>query len=414
MGLKLTQPVDRKLKVDEVDMSDPSAPQMVDLRDEREIDVYASEGRDSSAKPNVPEAMEEIESRILGQTPGAARKGILLQAPLTPIEDDDGRSAPAEASSDVSDENPSFFVDDEPVVCTSPTTASYDALRAAPLGSRRSSYSSEERIVFKPRTYRQPEPISTPIPPNPSVPAPDLKSDHYVPAVPLTRVFVSPRVMSRAEKKAAKRDKRSGGKNKRERGRRAEVIEGSDIDWGSDGPSRAIMRVEGMDEDESEAGEDDVEVMRDYLEGTLLNAKMEAEDASEDGEVDEEEIEEEVDRQIAMIADGGDDDITIEVKDDDAGTLEEKETLEEEDDDEEGQWESSSGNSGSSDLGDLRQVPKSTKKAVAVVEESDETESDRFAGKDNCDDTDWFVRNMQASPPPGTDCITSELYYRKL
>lgn len=372
-------------------LSDPSAPQMTDLRDETELELFDVNG----LEPQEP--MEQPEYPSNGLINGHRDNVEDAQDVASTIEPAQDEAIEPAVSTSTQDDTPLFFLEVDPNPTTILAIPSYDPVSNPPLGTSAYQHSDEEDIVFKPRTYRQPEPISVPMPS--IVPIPVPSTTPYFPAA----AYIDPRARTRRDKKAAKRDK--GGRKKKGR-RKQVVIEGSDIEWGSDGPPGEIFGVEGLDDGNQDEGEgegdgDDVEVLRDYLEGTLLNAKTEQEERDEEMRQDEVESDEdsEVDRAMEkeverLFGDGGTNGAAgiteaFQVGEDEKG---DEGGGEDEGEGDDGDWESSSGSGDSSDLGNI-------KVALAEVgsdsDEDVEDEVDLFAGKDSWDETDWFIRSME-------------------
>ncbi|CAK9779423.1 hypothetical protein CC85DRAFT_289648 [Cutaneotrichosporon oleaginosum] len=158
---------------------------------------------------------------------------------------------------------------------------------AAPVAPRLSI--DEETIIFKPRVIEDPVASSSRAPPQAS----DFE---------LTRVGVDPRVvMSRKERKKAKREKRARNKRQRRKlgggnGDLHIASEGSDLDWGSDGPPKMLSLSAGdpVGDEELDPDLDDEELAR-YVTGVERiredNAAMAYMDSDSD-EWDDEDMEE--------------------------------------------------------------------------------------------------------------------------
>ena len=276
-----------------------------------------------------------------------------------------------------------FFVDTTPAAIepVSPRP-NYTSTSIPPLGSTKHSSSPDEKIIFQPRHYPKAQTLTVNVAP---AALPSLE--------PLVRrAFVNPRALPRREKKALKKDKRGrtkgkGKVNKAKRG--AQVYEGSDLDWGSDGPPVNILNVEGVGEDDAER---DVAVLRDYLAGTLLGAAAdkEDEDGNDVGGRGEGDSEEDLDA-LKQFGDGAaelgnNEEFQIDSGEEDnpsIGSSASGSGSEEVEDDDDGD---------SSDLGDLRF-------ALQNVEGDDESEDveELFNGKDDWNDTEWFIQNMEVS-----------------
>ena len=345
---------DNEIHIDAVPLSDPSAPQM------SPIDVLGQQAE-----------VDQTSNGEVAVSLGAETVAEMTKAP-TPDVAPDVPHRPSSGQAASEDDVPPFYVDTDPSPVIQ-TPAHYDSVPSAPLGTSEDLPSEEEEIVFVPRTYRHPEPISVPV-------AVEPRSPPATASLPVVPVYMDPRTRTRADKKTAKKDKR--GRKGRKSRRRETIIEGSDIEWGSDGPPGDILSVQGVDIDDADDPTNDVEVLRDYLEGTLLNAKAEKEEADLDGDRKEEDGT--TQSKISTVAKPKRDDWTKPTPD---------EAVDEAED--EGDWESASGSGSSSNLGDLRAAL-----AESVSEdESEETdaEEDMFSGKDAWDETDWFIRNMEVS-----------------
>ena len=319
-----------------------------------------------------------------------------------------------------------FFVDTTPDT-TNDLPPTYDSLSLAPLGTVKAmDQAPDEQIIFAPKTYRQPEPIL--VQNVKQAPPPIPESLEPQPELP-SRVFLNPRAMSRAEKKSAKKQKKKRNKGKGKMGKQREERiddDGSDLERGSDGPPPKILAVEGLRLGKHER---DVEILRDYLEGTLLNAKMEEEDEEEErrkaaAQDNAEMMEVEEDRhgdkaQLGVTENLGDaesringekevvredTEVETEVDDEDVSI---DDPVDATDDSETGgsaagvgeadgvedqsgsksESESESGSS-SSDLGNLDNLD----------EFDSEEEEEFFNGKQSWgNETDWFIRNMEVS-----------------
>lgn len=151
------------------------------------------------------------------------------------------------------DDSSLFFIDttaappsETPLYDTSVTSIVGQA-DASPSGSE------DEKIVFVPKTYRAPEPISVPSSSRPSVPAVNRVSESIMtlPSDP-----PSGKKANRKEKKAAKKAK------KKTRGVQKEPRQGdSDLEWGDDGPPSLPGR-------RTWGGNDDMAILQDYIDGT--------------------------------------------------------------------------------------------------------------------------------------------------
>jgi hypothetical protein len=368
------------LHVEALPMSDPSAPQMTDLRDMTEVDILMPEimaeatlppppaliarthgsgriesvdgsetGQEDAAEEDSDHAAEvemelEVEAMFSDPRPKPSAPPAIRQ--LTPnLPEEDGSSM--------------FYIDTEPDLNASTSAPVYTTTSSATLGTARSrkisGKSDEEQIVFAPKTYKQPKPISIAVTSKPSQPAPivDLSGDI------LQDRDIERATTSRRDKKAAKREKRKGNKKKngKGKGRKGGAMDvDSEIEWGSDGPPPKVMAVQGEREDY------DVAILRDYLAGTLLNAKIEAEEEEEErleraaarekkglqpeSEEEDEDEDDEVDLEAMRTFGESVNGVLGEIQD---GDEEENAPVEGviemvmEEDEEEGDWESSSG-----------------------------------------------------------------------
>ena len=305
-----------------------------------------------------------------------------------------------------------FFVDTEPVSILEQHTITYETASAAPLGgtSERAPSPDEEEIVFKRRTFPQPKPLVLEVPAARPKPAQDEMAP---PLESMNRVIVSAAQLNRRQKKALRKEKRTRNKGKaREKNtRRLQAYDGSDVEWGSDGPpSKKFLDGEASDNDM----DDDMTVLRDYLAGTKLGAKAGGDDDAAESEEDDDEMEIAMSKaydEAAML--GGDDEFElnsdeednpdIETSDDDEidveaaissdseGGLNDQVANEEEQDGEAS--DSDSEGDDSSDIGDIRF--SSARVGVEEDSDSDDESDDLFNAKDSWDETEWFIRNME-------------------
>jgi len=231
---------------------------------------------------------------------------------------------------DPENEVPTFFIDTAPAEVEGDSSPTYLSTNGIPLGagSGTSAISEDEKIVFAPKIYEQPEPISitsgSSTRQQPSIPAGAVAALN-ISMQGITMDPSSSLPLTRKDKKAAKREKRKNRNKKRKSGNggiKGIMRDDSDMEWGSDGPPPAILGVEGLnpddDDDDDENGGDDVAILRDYLAGTLLNAKSEMEDLEEE-------------RQAARYSLVVDDDEgeEVEANDQDGVSMEDEETEEE-------------------------------------------------------------------------------------
>lgn len=307
-------------------------------------------------------------------------------------------SAPAESVKGATSAfEPLFFVDTGPI--TVATEVQYHSLTTdKPLGTHLSDGSkSEEEIILKPRNFGQPKPISvdtTHAGPSRSTAQPPSKPyDATVEEGFISRSFVPPTQLSRRDKKALKKEKRTRNKvkakkNKKDGKKRGDVYVGSDVEWGSDGPPDHILSVE-MDLDDDLDSEKDVEILRDYLAGTLLNEATDSEEEDEE-EPGEEKMSFNLIR--AMATDANDQDENFEVESGEEDNPDIESDSEDEDSVEGGSIDE---DDDSSDIGEIRFKPISK---PAQDSSSDEDDIDAiFNGKDSWDETEWFIKNMEVS-----------------
>jgi hypothetical protein len=173
-----------------------------------------------------------------------------------------------------------FFIDTEPSgIETGPASIQYDTLTKAPLGTTQSD-SEEEQIVFKPRTFGQPKPLDIRLPSQASTSAtcplataaPDLSLASGKPG--------------RKAKKALKKEKRKmrGTGKKATRRTGLDAMEGSDIEWGSDGLPAGVFDQDVDIDDMVEDDDEDMAILKDYLAGTKLGAESDDDSINGDGD----------------------------------------------------------------------------------------------------------------------------------
>ncbi|WVQ62170.1 uncharacterized protein L199_000308 [Kwoniella botswanensis] len=460
----ITMGEDHKLHVEVYPMSDPSAPQMTHLQDETEIDFIQQPSPLSPPTSSPPsslndespltvqgeeglhnyqdEALEELLSsatRSLAVDNDPASHGIpISQNPSIPVAHIDeysetiaikstsperedvivieetevivpmaeGGPIDAVESKSVEDETPLFFIDTNPEADDeTPPIPTYDIIESRPLGEQtthvQAEESEEEKILFVPKTYKKPAPIFIDI-------GASSHSQHRSPAPEIvSRAFVNPQALSRAEKKAAKREKRRGrGKKSRQRKQDKMPREDSDIEWGSDGPPVNIIDVQGgesdsfVDPEDAENEEDeDIKLLRDYMKGTMLNAETDMDE--QEGEVEMKVREEELDAQddedaeemdieamkmfgqgIKGLTEGGQEIVDEDdwQSDDSREAFEEEEEEDDDDDDEDD----------SSVLGEI------DIEGMMDDDSEDEDVEALFNGSSQWDkDTDWFINAME-------------------
>ena len=432
---------DDEITIETVPLSDPSAPQMTNLQDDTEIEIMdvketaehpettqqddaillASDLVEDAEISTVPEPVDvempenQLQS-ITSEPPATTAQAPPQFVPVT-AEVDEAQVvdlpattilAPAAADAEeeldsmffvdtvpaLVEEDP-FYIDTQPGTTTAPTSKpKYHTTSRQALGHREATVSSDEEIVFAPKTYKQPQPIQVDMPKaSGSRPArhsaPDIK-----------RTSGPPPKASRAQKKATKKEKKKSGKKSKRAKRQAELAEGSDIEWGSDGPplGAQILGIEGVDESD---GEDDVAVLRDYLEGTMLNAKTGSDDEMDDDqELDDDEVDDAI--EIDMMKRFG---ASVRQWNDDGsiGSVSAEEDDSDDDDSHMGEEQSGSG-SESEDGIDVEaleldaQAEADIDRQLALALENGEEDSDieeLFTGKSGwADETDWFLQSM--------------------
>jgi hypothetical protein len=273
-----------------------------------------------------------------------------------------------------------FIIDTEPSISAALPT--YDSPSSVLLGVSATALPSDEEIVFAPRTFRQPEPISVPI-----TDLPEPVASSSITHVP-TNVFMDPRARTRTKKQAAKKkNKKAWGKGRARRGQEEMMLD-SDLEWGSDGPPSGTLEVLGVDEEQHER---DVDVLRDYLAGTLLNELAE-QDEDEDVVEDDEEVDLGAVRESdeCMGQNSGGLDVATRSDDDD----------EEEDEVSGSGW----GSDSSSELSDLERVLEALESDGTDNGDGDDDDGGLFQGKQNWKtETDWFIHNMEVSRKLGVD-----------
>nr|XP_019049269.1 hypothetical protein I302_03051 [Kwoniella bestiolae CBS 10118]OCF28199.1 hypothetical protein I302_03051 [Kwoniella bestiolae CBS 10118] len=460
----ITMGKDHKLHVEVFPMSHPSAPQMTHLQDQTEVDIIQQPSPLSppTSSPPTSEAEEpaftikqdegllhyqdDALEELLGSTSkstlsgdAASREPIPLSEPAIADDTDmveiteriaieaalpgevsnaeemgiasqrkqDAVAEPAEEQVEgemVDEEIPLFFVDTEPDTISETPAPTYDITQSLPLGQQAISApeveSEEEKILFVPKTYKKPEPVFINIGTSPQSERKSKAPD------PPTRAFVNPRALSRAEKKAAKREKRSGrGKKSRRRKQDKVPRDDSDLDWGSDGPPVNLINVEGGESDSFADGagneeDEDIKILRDYMQGTMLNAQTERAEhmdyqmeGDEEG-VDDDEDAEEMDLEamrlfgqgIKGLTEGGQEIVDEEDWQSDESRDEENEDGEEEEEEE----DDDDDDDDSSVLGEIDIEGM-------MDDDSDEEDIDAlFNGSGQWDkDTDWFINAME-------------------
>ncbi|WRT64174.1 uncharacterized protein IL334_001103 [Kwoniella shivajii] len=449
----ITMGEDHKLHVQVLPLSDPSAPQMTHLQDDTEIDImeqpspvtspassssssdieepsFTVEGEQDSIPSSLQEdALEELlgfgaesnatdanvaEMNMSTSDSAPVDHVEMTQQPITnsgPDEMADVNDIPMSAGQDVLkeedqihvnvDETPLqqdevlFYVDIDPDVTEDIPVPTYDTIRSTPLGEISSNNASmipvEEEILFVPKTYRKPEPVFIDIGPA------SQSTRQAIVSEPPSRVFVNPRALSRAEKKAAKRDKRRG-RGKKTRQKKADRVprDDSDIEWGSDGPPVAILDVDGIDSDEGE----DMKILRDYLKGTMLNAEsageeenVEAKEASETESTADDDVAEEMDVEAMRLFGQGIKGLTENGQE----ILDENEWQSEESQEDEVSQEEANEEDDDDDEDDSSSVLGEIDIEGMLDDISDEEQVDAFfkGSSQWTNETDWFVTAME-------------------
>lgn len=452
---------DDEITIETVPLSDPSAPQMTDLKDDTEIEVMQTEAipevadiketdqqGDELAPGPVPRnsprnsdlvietITTEVDIDMTTDEPPSDRLETTLpsseEAQVVPesieamaVEEAESPELPSVPASitaaQVEEELDSmFFVDTEPALVeedpfyidTLPENASsstskpkYHASSSHALGHREDVASSDEEIVFAPKAYKQPQPINIDM-----SQASGSRPARTTAPEPKRSIALEPKI-SRAQKKAAKKEKKKkGGKKSKRLQRQPELVDGSDIEWGSDGPPRGaeIMGIEGVDESD---GEDDVAVLRDYLEGTLLNAKTgSGDEMDDDQELDSDEVDEAIDIEMmrqfgAGVKQWNDDGSAESVSGDDSDAQDGSDS--EEDDDSHMEDVSGSDSDDEEETIDVDALEaevaaeQDIDRQLAIALEKGEEDSDieeLFTGKSGWgDETDWFLQSMTVS-----------------
>jgi hypothetical protein len=449
-GVALT--TDDEITIETVPLNDPSAPQMTNLEDDTEIEIMDVEAVDSSeAARQDDETLSTSEIKESHTSPTPLQVDIEMPAeepdptttinaaPTQPVpetievEVDVELEQPAESAAQLPststatateeildslffvdtapalvEEDP-FYIDTQPGQSSSPPSKpKYHTSSRQALGHREAAASSDEEIVFAPKTYKQPQPIQVDMPQaSSSRPTRPSASEAKRPVGPPPKV-------GRAQKKATKKEKKKSGKKYKRAKRQAELAQGSDIEWGSDGPplGAQIMGIEGVDESD---GEDDVAILRDYLEGTLLNAKTgSGDEMDDDQDLDDDEVDDAI--EIDMMKRFG---ASVSQWNDDGsiGSILGDDSADEEDDSDddsrmgEGEVEeqSESDSDDSEDGIDVDALELDAKAEedidwqLALALEKGEEDSDieeLFTGKSGwADETDWFLQSMTVSRP---------------
>jgi hypothetical protein len=291
-------------------------------------------------------------------------------------------------------EDPLFFVDVQPVhgVVVEETSITYETSHPSiPLGRApsRSPSPQVEEIVFRPRKYEQPKPISVNVPP------PTIASTSSRPGPaeePARPEFALPTSLNRRQKKALKREKRARNKGKaREKNRkRLQAYEGSDLEWGSDGPPAGILDIEGSEDDDG--AENDEEILRDYLKGTILGFNARDVGAGDEDSESGSDLDEDIARAYDASALVGDEALELESGEEDNPDIEGSSASDDDNEDE----DEDDDNDDSSELGEI-EFEWQAEADDNVSEDEEDDEGDLFKGKDDWNDTEWFIKNLEVS-----------------
>ncbi|TYJ56385.1 hypothetical protein B9479_002933 [Cryptococcus floricola] len=340
----ITQDEDKEIHVDKLPLSDPSAPQMSDLQDEVEIDVYRQPSIvPDDIAPNVAADAELEGEDVANVTKFTESLSIHAQVgdlSIDQVDEEYTWNQKATEAAPVEPEEPLFFVDTEPAddnafyVDTNPTddnagpsfTPQYDTVSAPALGTTVNADSDEEDIVFVPRTFNQPKPIALPsygqsrqsqTQPQPEMqPAPGLSQPptHWGPKSRIVPPTYSPPDQpaslhgddessavpqsSHTAKKLGKTAKRAARKErkKEKRGARRSALDpapraarqDSDVEWGTPGPPSGDEMMSVDSEDDRARQRENEDILRDYMEGVKLGLRNDQEDEKEDDEIDAE------------------------------------------------------------------------------------------------------------------------------
>ncbi|WVQ70948.1 hypothetical protein IAR50_000473 [Cryptococcus sp. DSM 104548] len=340
----ITQDEDKEIHVDKLPLSDPSAPQMSDLKDEMEIDVYRQPSPvPDDVVPSVPQAGGEDVANVTKFTESLSIHAQVDDFTIDQVDEEyTWNQNTSEDTFPVQSEEHLFFVDTAPTDDTAaPSFApQYNTVSAPALGTTANADSDEEEIVFVPRTFGQPKPIALPLyggaqasqprpqsqtqyqpakqvyqgssryqswvedaspasgPSQPSTysPSPRLIPPTYSPPTNEGDERSAPQSSRAAKKagKAAKRAARSERKKEKREARRSALDKApraprfdSDIEWGSDGPPSEGDEMMSVDsEDDRARRQENEDILRDYMEGVKLGRKVAEEDDEEDDGVD--------------------------------------------------------------------------------------------------------------------------------
>ena len=352
---------------------------MTDLRDDFEIDVRQGR-RTFHRSPEIPSTMIMEEPKLVPDEPEFKPE----HSPRQPTVSESSTIAfassqtnghlfnmTADRSQYTEVDFASFFIDTEPALAVIEKPV-YVPPVPAPLGVGNDYNSDDEEIIFKPKTYPNPEPMAV------AARSAEASSSTQPPEPIVSGAFFNPHELTRREKKALKKDKRGRVKGKGKKLRKPKAYEGSDLDWGSDGPPVEIMDVEGG------GHEKDMEILRDYLAGTLLNA-LDSDSEDEAGSRGEPKDE----------GDGAADNGDADIKDLSSGEEDNPSVGSDNQWVEDSESDRGSESEASSALGQLDNLPEND-----PYKDSEDDEIDAiFAGKNSWNDTDWFIRNMEVSLP---------------
>lgn len=248
----------------------------------------SSEQKSAQTQAASPMSAEQIDMDAVMSEPSAA---MAADSPITRETIEDPADEPGSPQDQATAEEALFFIDTEPTAAGgTESSISYTTASHVPLGTAQSD-SEEEQVVFKPRTFRQPEPLEIRLPGQSAtsssrpalIPA---RSSGIIEMPPeLSQGVIKPKV-DRKAKKAAKREKRKMRGTGKKAARRSgfDAMDGSDIEWGSDGlPAGLEDELVNLDEMAEDADED-MAVLKDYLAGTMLGAASDTESEEDVGE----------------------------------------------------------------------------------------------------------------------------------
>ncbi|ORX35975.1 hypothetical protein BD324DRAFT_514435 [Kockovaella imperatae] len=384
--------VEQDLQIDVMPMSDPSATQLTVLQDEIEFEVTQGRrtfGRIQAKTPiqsdrSTPEQAHSEppvpDIQFVRAAPSVDVPAVPVDPPLSKLADSQvNRHLFSVNSGDSATEVvdfASFFIDTEPSAISEKPL--YQPTPLPALRRKPTEPAEEENIVFVPKSHSKPEPVLVEESVFPSQAA--AAGQH------VSRALVNPHALSRREKKAQKKDKRGRVKGKgKKKNKQVTIQEGSDIDWGSDGPPVDVVSVDG---DVEGKGEEDMELLRDYLAGTLLNAQDSSEE--EDG-YSGQEAEEPGDAGDGA-ADTGDGDI-----EDLSSGEEDNPSLEDGNSWAVGFETESESSDSSSELAGPSRVPQNNPYDEGSEDEDEDDIDAMFNGRDSWNEADWFIQNMEAA-----------------